>query len=97
MLQRCAPMDSACKIGLLSQFASAPPEIETITPRSEPGRFGHIHRPIDARRGRTRERDLLPEVVAQVNERATPRATPRRAAWQAYLKTAQAWRAGRSA
>jgi hypothetical protein len=40
------------------------------------------------------ERTLLPEVVAEVIERNTQRRRARRTAWQAHVKTAQAWRAG---
>jgi ATP-dependent exoDNAse (exonuclease V) alpha subunit len=37
---------------------------------------------------------LLPEVVAEVIERNEARRRARRTAWQAHVKTAQAWRAG---
>ena len=40
------------------------------------------------------ERALLPEVVAEVIERHEARRRARRTAWQAHVKTAQAWRAG---
>jgi hypothetical protein len=40
------------------------------------------------------ERHLLPEVVAEVIERHQHRRRARRTAWQAHVKTAQAWRAG---
>jgi hypothetical protein len=40
------------------------------------------------------ERHLLPEVVAEVIQRHEARRRARRAAWQAHVKTAQAWRSG---
>ena len=40
------------------------------------------------------ERDLLPEVVAEVIERHEARRRTRHTAWQAQVKTAQAWQAG---
>jgi hypothetical protein len=40
------------------------------------------------------ERGLLPEVVAEVIQRHEARRRARRTAWQAHVKTAQAWRAG---
>jgi hypothetical protein len=40
------------------------------------------------------EPTLLPEVVAEVIERNEARRRARRTAWQAHVKTAQAWRAG---
>ena len=40
------------------------------------------------------ERGLLPEVVAEVIQRHEQRRRARRTAWQAHVKTAQAWRGG---
>jgi ATP-dependent exoDNAse (exonuclease V) alpha subunit len=40
------------------------------------------------------EPTLLPEVIAEVIQRHEARRRARRAAWQAHVKTAQAWRAG---
>ena len=40
------------------------------------------------------ERHVLPDVVAEVSQRHETRRRARRAAWQAQVKTAQAWRAG---
>jgi hypothetical protein len=40
------------------------------------------------------ERDLLPEVVAEVIERHEARRRARHTAWQAQVKTAQAWQGG---
>jgi hypothetical protein len=44
--------------------------------------------------GERTQRELLPEVVAEVIERHEARRRARRTAWQAHVKTAQAWRAG---
>jgi hypothetical protein len=37
---------------------------------------------------------LIPEMVAEVIQRHEARRRARRTAWQAHVKTAQAWRAG---
>jgi hypothetical protein len=40
------------------------------------------------------ERGLLPEVVAEVTQRNEARRRARRTAWQAHVRTAEAWRDG---